>query len=135
MKYILQISLLFLLNGCIMLPGMMIGSIMGMNEDKDKKSHSSSSMMKCGGMMKMNHKSNKVASSNNKNGRTTHSKDYIIAKRYCSQCHDMPAIDIHNKEEWRPTFSKMIACMQDQNKLKPDEYETVMIEHYYGIPN
>ena len=61
------------------------------------------------------------------------SKSYIIAKRYCSQCHEMKNKELHSSEEWKPTLRRMMNYIDNQAKLKPDDYEKVMIEHYYGI--
>ena len=129
MKYILSIFLLFLLNGCMMIPGSM-GSMMGMNNDK--KSHSNFSMMKCGGMMKMNNSTKEVKHTKDK---SMHTKDYVITNRYCSQCHELPAVSTYNKQEWKPTLNRMLSYMKQENKMQPDEYELAMIEHYFRLDN
>ena len=61
------------------------------------------------------------------------SKSYIIAKRYCSQCHEMKKKDIHSSTDWKPIIGRMMGYLQNKAKLKPDAYEKVMIENYYGI--
>jgi len=65
---------------------------------------------------------------NNKN-----SKSYVIAKRYCAQCHEMKSKDLHSTKQWKPTLKRMMDYIDKQAKLKPNAYEKIMIEHYYGI--
>ena len=60
-------------------------------------------------------------------------KSYVIAKRYCTQCHIMRESDEFSKSKWKPILKRMMGYMQNQAKLQPDEYETIMIKHYYAI--
>ena len=61
------------------------------------------------------------------------SKSFIIAKRYCTQCHGMKSKNSLSTREWKTTLKRMLNYMKNQNKMIPDEYEMTMIEHYYGV--
>jgi len=104
---------------------------MAMQRNNDKYSGGGMGMMPMMRMINMNSTSNSSIS----NGTTEeeHSKSYIIVKRYCTQCHNMKDKNLHSTNEWKPTLRRMIDYMQNQGKLQPDEYEKVMIEHYYEV--
>ena len=107
LKYSMVVSLSLFLSGCM---GMMMG------------------MGNMSGMMGgIGSNSNEVELSNTKK----EDKSYIIVKRYCTQCHEMKDTTLHSKKDWDRTISRMLGYMKQQNKLQPDEYELVMIEHYY----
>jgi len=127
MRYIVIIgsSLLCvtLLSGCMM---MSMGS---------GKSHSSGGM-KCGmkmGGMKTDHSAKEMDHEMNGQEMPTHSKSYVITERYCTQCHDMREAEAYSPSQWKPILSRMMGYMKKADKLQPDTYEQVMIEHYYGI--
>jgi len=118
-------SLLFstLLSGCMM---MSMGS---------GKGHSSGGM-KCGmkmGGMKTDHSEKEMNHDGNAQEMPKHSKSYVIAQRYCTQCHDMREAEAYSPSQWKPILSRMMGYMKKADKLQPDAYEQVMIEHYYGI--
>ncbi len=60
-------------------------------------------------------------------------KSYIFAKRYCTQCHVLHTPDEFSKDEWKPIVRRMLGYIKNQARLKPDAYESAMIEHYYGV--
>lgn len=123
LKYSLILLISLALTGC-------------MSMQRNNGEHSSGgmgmmSMMPMMGMMNM-------ASTNNSSKPSTtkeeeHSKSYVIANRYCTQCHDMKDKNLYSANEWKPTLRRMLSYMQNQDKLQPDEYEKVMIENYYGV--
>jgi hypothetical protein len=122
LKYSLVLMINLTLTGC-----------MAMQSNSDGDSNSGMgimSMMPMMGMMNMLTKKNKET---NTTIQEQHSKSYIITNRYCTQCHEMKEQNLHSAKEWEPILRRMIGYMQNQDKLQPDEYEKVMIEHYYGV--
>lgn len=96
-------------------------------------SHSNAETMKCGGMMmNINHSKKDMSHTADNEEMGIHSKSYVIAEHYCTQCHEMRGRDLYSKEEWRPIIARMKVYMKKFDKLQPDEYETIMIEHYFG---
>jgi len=119
--------------GCMMGGGDM--SDMDMNKkDSDstqtrKAPQAKVGMSKCGDDMKMDKNTKLIPDVSTE----PKSKSYIIASRYCTQCHNMREVNEFNKDEWRPIVNRMISYMQKTDKTLPDSYEKLMIEHYYGI--
>ena len=148
MKYFIStaisLCLATLLSGCMMMGGMggsddkhasgmmkcgmMMGS-MKHNSKEMKHDPNTSSAMKCGSGMKMdkNDLSMKKGSSRD--------KDYIISQRYCTQCHGFRDKNLYSANEWRPILARMMAYMKKTGNNIPDDYESIMINHYYGIDN
>ncbi|MCF6309225.1 MAG: hypothetical protein L3J19_01940 [Sulfurimonas sp.] len=121
LKYSLVMTISLTLTGC-----------MAMQKSGDGHSGMGiMSMMPMMGMMNMGSANNSSKLKTTKEGE--HSKPYIIANRYCTQCHGMKDKNLHSANEWKPTLRRMIGYMQNQGKLQPDEYEKVMIEHHYGV--
>ena len=159
MKYLvaatISLSLATLLSGCMMMMGgmkkgsddesggthsgggmMKCGMMMGggmKHSSKDKKEGSSGGSMKCGSDMKMDGKSKDMKHSEDMSSDSGNTKSYVIAQRYCTQCHDFREASSYSKEEWGPILSRMLGYMQDAGRSVPDNYESVMIEHYYGV--
>ena len=123
MKYLVVILSSFVLSGCMM---MSMGS---------GKTHSSGGMkcgMKMSGMQR-DHSTKEMEHDANAQEMPKHSKSYVIAQRYCTQCHDMREASAYSATQWKPILARMMAYMKKADKLQPDAYEQVMIEHYYGI--
>lgn len=125
-----------LLNGCMIAPFMNNSTSMKMDtntpETREKSHASGGMMMKCGGMMKMDHSQKEMSHASGHEEMQSHSKSYLITERYCTQCHEMREKDLYSKEEWKPIIARMKVYMEKTDKLQPDEYETIMIEHYFG---
>lgn len=115
LKYSIVISVSLSLSGCM---GMMMGG---------------DGMMGKGMMGGMHSNSMKMESSDTNKEHTSPNKSYIITKRYCTQCHEIKSKTLHTKKDWDRTIGRMLSYMKQQNKLQPDEYELIMIEHYYGV--
>ena len=120
LKYSLAMAISLILTGC-----------MAMQKSGD--GHSGSGMGMMGMMSEMNMSSTSNSSNSNNKTEEEHSKSYIIANKYCTQCHNMKNKNLHSANEWKPTLRRMIGYMQNQGKLQPDEYEKIMIEHYYEV--
>ena len=115
----------------ILLISLSLTGCMAMQRNDGEHSGGGMGMMPMMRMINMNSTNN----SSNSQDKTEkeHSKSYVIANRYCTQCHNMKDKNLHSTNEWKPTLRRMISYMQNQGKLQPDEYEKVMIEHYYEV--
>lgn len=123
LKYSLAMAIVLTLTGCMV-----------MKKRGDGHSDSGMGMMGMMGMMsEMNMSSTSNSSNSNNKTKDGGSKSYIIANKYCTQCHGMKDKNLHSANEWKPTLRRMIGYMQNQGKLQPDEYEKVMIKHHYGV--
>ena len=110
LKYSMAIGVSFWLTGCM---GMMVTGMGGMF-----------------GKMRSNIMQTESSTVDQEN---PSSKSYVIAVRYCTQCHEMKKKALHTPKDWDKTIERMLIHMKQQKKLQPDEYELIMIEHYYGV--
>jgi len=148
MKYFISVIvsgiLVSLLSGCMMMNmmgkdddagggmmkcGMMMG---GMKHDSKDMKHDDANMsgdkaMKCGSDMKMDKNDHAVK------GNVSKEKDYIITQKYCTQCHGFRDKSMYTANEWRPILARMMSYMKKTGNNVPDDYEAIMINHYYGI--
>lgn len=150
MKYfvgiVIGLSLVTLLSGCMMMGGMggsddnhssgmmKCGMMMGGMKHNSKEMKQDSNMsnggaMKCGSGMKMDKNDHVMKGSASKE------KDYIISQRYCTQCHGFRDKSMYTTDEWRPILARMMGYMKKTGNNVPDDYESIMINHYYGIDN
>jgi len=125
LKYSLAVVATLTFNGCI--------SVQKENNGNSSSSMGMMPMMGIMSMMNMNSKKNQHDANSTHIKGQEDSKAYIIANKYCTQCHNMKNKNLHTANEWKPILKRMIAYIHNQGKLKPDEYEKVMIEHYYGV--
>jgi len=123
---------------------MMLAPFAGDNGDKTPSGHSGGSMgmmgdgsmmpmMGHGGMMSMDHSNNGMDDTSVEHNDASRSKSYVITQRYCTQCHELKPPSLHTPSQWQETIGRMQGYMKDQDRLQPDVYELIMIEHYYGI--
>jgi len=122
---LLSLSTVYLFSGCMIAPFMSnnIAMQMDTNSSKTKKqSHSSSGMM-----MRMDHSQKDMEHVSNHGEMPSHSKSYVIAQRYCTQCHEMKEAVLYSNEEWRPILKRMIGYMKKTGNLQPDVYDRTLL--------
>ena len=126
LRIIFSVLLSLLLSGCMMM------HMMGSTDEE----HSSSSMMKCGMMGKMDHSDKEMkhdSSDMQMEKQDTTQKEYVITKKYCTQCHGFREKSLYSTNEWRPILARMMGYMKKTGNSVPNDDEATLIDSYYGI--